>query len=594
MILIKTLTVKNFMSVGNQTQAIDFQQKLLTLVLGENLDMGGDDAGSRNGTGKTTIVNALSYALYGEALTKIRKDNLVNKTNGKSMLVTITFEKEGKKYKVERGRKPNVMKYFIDDQEQELSDVSQGDSRKTQEDLNKMIGMTPRMFKHLVALNTYTQPFLALHHSEQQDIIEQLLGIQLLSEKADILKTKIKRTKEDIAMETARLEGLKISNQKVEETIQSLQHKSSAWATQNKDDIEKLKSNLKELENVDVEKELEAHKILDDWHKLDKEQRQLQKDKSNLEATIEQADKTAKKLDKDLSKLHHKATCYACGQDLPKEKIEEMQRKLEEEYGEANSYVMDLQEQIDQTQKELNELGDLTEKPNTYYDTIKEAYEHKQYVGNIETALKNKQKESNPYIDQIDELQKQALQEINWDEANTLQKLKEHQEFLYKLLTNKDSFIRKKIIDQNLTFLNNRLTHYLDQLGLPHLVTFQNDLSVEITQLGQSLDFDNLSRGERNRLILGMSFAFRDVWENLYQNINLLFLDELIDSGMDSAGVESSLAILKKMSRERGKNIFLISHKDELVGRVNNVLKVIKENGFTSYANDVETYEHTR
>ena len=594
MILIKTLTVKNFMSVGNQTQAIDFQQKLLTLVLGENLDMGGDDAGSRNGTGKTTIVNALSYALYGEALTKIRKDNLVNKTNGKSMLVTITFEKEGKKYKVERGRKPNVMKYFIDDQEQELSDVSQGDSRKTQEDLNKMIGMTPRMFKHLVALNTYTQPFLALHHSEQQDIIEQLLGIQLLSEKADILKTKIKRTKEDIAMETARLEGLKISNKKVEETIQSLQHKSSAWATQNKDDIEKLKSNLKELENVDVEKELEAHKILDDWHKLDKEQRQLVKDKSNLEATIEQADKTAKKLDKDLSKLNEKATCYACGQDLPKEKIEEMQRKLEEEYGEANSYVMDLQEQIDETQKELNELGDLTEKPNTYYDTIKEAYEHKQYVGNIETALKNKQKETNPYIDQIDELQKQALQEINWDEANTLQKLKEHQEFLYKLLTNKDSFIRKKIIDQNLTFLNNRLTHYLDQLGLPHLVTFQNDLSVEITQLGQSLDFDNLSRGERNRLILGMSFAFRDVWENLYQNINLLFLDELIDSGMDSAGVESSLAILKKMSRERGKNIFLISHKDELVGRVNNVLKVIKENGFTSYANDVETYEHTR
>ena len=158
------------MSVGNQTQAIDFQQKLLTLVLGENLDMGGDDAGSRNGTGKTTIVNALSYALYGEALTKIRRDNLVNKTNGKGMLVTITFEKEGKKYKVERGRKPNVMKYFIDDEEQELSDVSQGDSRKTQEDLNKMIGMTPRMFKHLVALNTYTQPFLSLHHSEQQDL----------------------------------------------------------------------------------------------------------------------------------------------------------------------------------------------------------------------------------------------------------------------------------------------------------------------------------------------------------------------------------------------------------------------------------------
>lgn len=582
------------MSVGNQTQAIDFQQKLLTLVLGENLDMGGDDAGSRNGTGKTTIVNALSYAMYGEALTKIRKDNLVNKTNGKGMLVTITFEKDGKKYRVERGRKPNVMKYFIDDEEQELSDVSQGDSRKTQEDLNKMIGMNPNMFKHIVALNTYTQPFLSLHANEQQDIIEQLLGIQLLSEKAEILKIQIKKSKEDIALETARLEGLKISNQKVQETIHSLQNKSSAWNTQNKLDIEKLEKNLKELENIDVEEELEAHQKLQDWNKLNDALRQLQKDRASLESTIEQSDKTAQKLHDDLEKLNHKATCYACGQDLPKDKVEEMQRSLEEQYGDANSYVLDLAEQLEKIQSDITALGNLNQKPDTFYDTVKEAYEHRQYVDSIKTALNNKQQETNPYLDQIEELQHQALQEINWETANTLQKLKEHQEFLLKLLTNKDSFIRKKIIDQNLTFLNNRLTHYLDQLGLPHLVTFKNDLSVEITQLGQDLDFDNLSRGERNRLILGLSFAFRDVWENLYHSINLLFLDELIDSGMDTAGVESSLAILKKMSREAGKNIFLISHKDELVGRVNNVLRVVKENGFTQYANDVETYDHTR
>lgn len=582
------------MSVGNQTQAIDFQQKLLTLVLGENLDMGGDDAGSRNGTGKTTIVNALCYALYGEALTKIRKDNLVNKTNSKSMLVTIAFEKDGVNYRVERGRKPNVMKYYIDEQEQELSDVSQGDSRKTQEDLNRMIGMNPKMFKHIVALNTYTQPFLSLHNNEQQEIIEQLLGIQLLSEKADILKTHIKRSKEDIALETARLEGLKISNEKVEETIHSLTNKSSAWHNQNKTDIEKLENNLKELQSVDIDAELEAHQKLEDWTKLNDVLRQLQKDRASLESTIEQADKTAKKLHKDLEKLNHKATCYACGQDLPQDKIEEMQKKLEMEYGESNSYVMELSEQLEQTTKDIEAVGDLDQRPNTYYDTLKEAYDHRQYVESINTALKNKKEEANPYLDQIDELKNQAVQEINWDTANTLQKLKEHQEFLYKLLTNKDSFIRKKIIDQNLTFLNNRLTHYLDQLGLPHLVTFKNDLSVEITQLGQELDFDNLSRGERNRLILGLSFAFRDVWENLYQNINLLFLDELIDSGMDSAGVESSLAILKKMSREAGKNIFLISHKDELMGRVNNVLKVVKENGFTAYANDVETYDHSR
>jgi DNA repair exonuclease SbcCD ATPase subunit len=185
-------------------------------------------------------------------------------------------------------------------------------------------------------------------------------------------------------------------------------------------------------------------------------------------------------------------------------------------------------------------------------------------------------------------LQETALQEVSWDELNELTKVKDHQDFLYKLLTNKDSFVRKKIIEQNLAYLNQRLTYYLAKVGLPHIVEFQNDLTVIITQLGQDLDFDNLSRGERNRLILSLSWAFRDVWESLYQSINLLFIDELVDSGMDSAGVESSIGILKKMTRERNKNVFLISHRDDLAGRVNHVLKVIKENGFTSYSNDVE------
>ena len=192
MIKIKNITVKNFMSVGNTTQAVDFNKQQLTLVLGENLDQGGDDSGSRNGTGKTTIINALSYALYGQALTNIRRDNLVNKTNNKGMLVTLTFEKDGKEYKVERGRKPNTMKFFINNEEQELSDQSQGDSRKTQEDINDLLGMSHDMFKHIVALNTYTEPFLALKNNDQRAIIEQLLGITLLSEKADLLREQIR------------------------------------------------------------------------------------------------------------------------------------------------------------------------------------------------------------------------------------------------------------------------------------------------------------------------------------------------------------------------------------------------------------------
>jgi DNA repair exonuclease SbcCD ATPase subunit len=249
--------------------------------------------------------------------------------------------------------------------------------------------------------------------------------------------------------------------------------------------------------------------------------------------------------------------------------------------------------EANQTQEEeyraiLKEIGELETCPVTQYDTIEQAYNHRNTVESLQKELISKNEEQNPYDDQIEELKNTALQVINWDVVNELTKIKDHQDFLYKLLTSKDSFVRKKIIDQNLAFLNQRLTHYLDKIGLPHIVEFQNDLSVIITQLGQDLDFDNLSRGERNRLILSMSWAFRDVWENLYHPINLLFIDELVDSGMDASGVESSIALLKKMTRERDKNVFLISHRDDLTSRVNHVLRVIKEGGFTSYSNDVE------
>ena len=590
MIKIKSLTVKNFMSVGNTTQGVDFNKQQLTLVLGENLDQGGDDSGSRNGTGKTTIINALSYALYGQALTNIRRDNLVNKTNNKGMLVTLTFDKDGKEYHIERGRKPNTLKFKIDDKEQELTDESQGDSRKTQEDINNLLGMSHDMFKHIVALNTYTEPFLALKNNDQRAIIEQLLGITLLSEKADLLREQIRINRDRLTEENARISAVKDSNEKIKENIERLHSRRKAWIAQNKQDCEKLAKAIKELEHLDIDQELEDHEKLEKWTENSKHLANLTKERATVERALEQADNNVNKLGKDLDDLET-AKCYACGQDLHDDKLEEMKDKLQKDYGDAHVYQTTMAEKMAKVEEKLSELGDLDAKPNTFYETAKEAYQHRGNVESLTKSLQEKTDELDPYQEQIKDLEETAIQEVNWDTLNELNSTKEHQDFLYKLLTNKDSFIRKKIIDQNLAYLNNRLTYYLDKLGLPHTVVFKNDLSVEITQLGQDLDFDNLSRGERNRLILGMSWSFRDVWESLYQNINLLFIDELVDSGMDANGVENSMSILKKMGRERQKNIYLISHKEELASRVTNVLKVIKENGFTSYDNDVEVMQ---
>ena len=592
MIKIKELTVRNFMSVGNQTQAVNFGREQLTLVLGENLDQGGDDNGSRNGTGKTTIVNALSFALYGVALTNIKKDNLINKINSKGMLVTLTFSKDDVEYRIERGRKPTVMRFYINNQEQssETTDESQGDMRETQKDLDELLGMSHDMFRHIVALNTYTEPFLSLKANEQREIIEQLLGITLLSEKADALKEQIRISKEAIYQETADIEAAKKSNEKIQISITGLETRQNAWYSQQKTDCEKITKSINELKSVHIEAELEQHAKLKVYDEHAAKIKSLNKERATLETAVIQADRSVVKYTKEVEQLKNK-TCPACEQHLHSHKHEEMSADAEKNLADSELYLKGLADSYATVLQELETIGDINGRPETYYDTVEEALKHQNNLASFETALDNRQQEKDPYQEQIDDLKHTAIQEISWDNINAVTSLKDHQEFLLKLLTNKDSFIRKKIIDQNLAYLNNRLTYYLDKMGLPHTVVFQNDLNVEITQLGQDLDFDNLSRGERNRLILGLSWSFRDVWESLYQNINLLFIDELVDNGLDASGVENALGVLKKMARERKKNIFLISHKDELIGRVNNVLKVIKENGFTSYANDLEITE---
>ena len=592
MIKIKELTVKNFMSVGNQTQGVAFDKANLTLVLGENLDQGGDDSGSRNGTGKTTIVNALSFALFGNALTNIKKDNLINKINNKNMLVTLSFEKNGINYRIERGRKPTLMRFFVDDQEQESAetDDAQGDMRETQKDLDDLLGMSHDMFKHIVALNTYTEPFLSMRANDQRAIIEQLLGITILSEKAETLKELIRTTKEQVLQESADIEAAKKSNEKIQISIDSLITRQNAWNTQHEADIERTARAIIELESVDIEAELAKHSDLKLFEEKSAKLKSLNKERATLDSATAQAERSVKKYADELAKLKDKK-CHACDQELHDHKHEEMSATAQQHLADANKYNNTVTADLAKIMKEILAIGEVAQRPNTYYDTVEAALKHQNNLKTLETQLTVKAGESDPYQEQIDELRNTAIQEISWDRVNTLNTLKDHQEFLLKLLTSKDSFIRKKIIDQNLAYLNNRLTYYLDKMGLPHTVVFQNDLTVEITQLGQDLDFDNLSRGERNRLILGLSWSFRDVWESLYQQINLLFVDELIDNGLDASGVEGALAVLKKMSRERKKNIFLISHKDELIGRVNNVLKVVKENGFTYYANDLEINE---
>ena len=465
MLHIKSITIKNFMSVGNVTQAVHFDREPLTLVLGMNVDLGGD--GNRNGTGKTTILNALSYALYGNALTNIRKNNLINKTNGKGMLVTVDFTKDGNEYRIERGRSPNMFRFMVNNNNQvsDSTDEMQGEGRLSQEQIQRIIGMSHVMFKHVLALNTYTEPFLSMKANDQRDVIEQLLGITQLSEKATILKELIKNTKDSVQEEDYRIKGIQTANQKIEDSIKDLERRSSLWQKKYEEEVQDLESGIAELEKIDIDAELVAHRELEEYKEKQTALRTAETDLGKLQSQFDRESKRLDKAQQDLLKTQdHK--CYACGQDLHDEAHEKILVTKQEAVKESEDHIEELKEGIEEYRSQIQEIGELGPSPNTIYDDIEQAYSHRSTVDQLKSKVETRKQDTNPYVEQIDTLKETGLQEISWDTINDLNKLREHQEFLLKLLTNKDSFIRKKIIDQNLAYLNTRLKYYLQKLGL--------------------------------------------------------------------------------------------------------------------------------
>jgi len=332
MLKIKNVSAKNFMSVGNNTQAVNFDNCQLTLVLGHNLDMGGD--GSRNGTGKTTIINALSYALYGDALTNIRKDNLINKTNGKGMITTVEFEIEGKSYRIERGRRPNVLKLFING-EDALDNEQQGDSRETQKEIEKIIGFPHNMFKHLIALNTYTEPFLAMKNNDQRDMIEQLLGITELSQKAEVLKERQKVTRDSIKEEEIRINAVEESNKRIDKNIKEIESRSRAWEKNKEDKLIELGEKIIRMERIDIDTELANHKLLSTYKDQRSSLQTLQAEEKRTSTSLTRSSKKLEELESNLESAKA-GVCPACEQptahlDTHEQYTNELVEKIDKE-----------------------------------------------------------------------------------------------------------------------------------------------------------------------------------------------------------------------------------------------------------------------
>lgn len=696
--------MRNFFSFGNAPQVVDLDSADLSLVLGQNNDVlldGADNAGRRNGVGKSAIIQGLVFGLYGKSIgNDIKIPNLVNKTNPKYCEVFVDFVKDGVEYRIERGRSPTYFNFYTLN-EDGVDDESRGEKKDTQEDLNEILGISQHLFEHIVVLNANVEPFLSLGAQKQRDMIEELLGITQLTEKAELLKDMHKESKRLAEQEKFKIETVSASNERIQQSIESLQEQANTFEKNKRERIELINNNLKDFEDVDfthlyneanrnelakgcneerakletqlnnlaqkfqdydsqltankeaianqitelnkidITLELENHNELDIWVQLEAILKESLSTKRFKEQQISTSERNLDRLKSTLLKeeqtlqdiLDNK--CPLCNGSL--EHDENHNSIKEKVLGTIETIKADIavsELQISTTQADIDalEIFDMPPKPNTVYPTLSGAqlHEHKlvelqkqldeEHINIYEAELQSvyaklestpihevidfytvqevhelkfkfdgykadlerEMKSENQFFSQIDTLKTTSLQPVSYDEFNEHDKLANHQDFLAKLLLNKDSYVRKRIIEQNISFLNTRLQYYIDAVGSSHQVLFMNDLSVDIRLNDQSYDFKQLSRGERTRVNIALSLAFRDAYESLYQGINLIMIDEMIDVGLDSSGVMKTWTIFQDLAAIRGKNVFVISHREELLSKTDKILKIVKEDGFSS------------
>lgn len=578
MIEFSLLSLRNFLSYGNNTTIFDLRRPGTTLIVGENLDNTSDGSGA-NGVGKTTIVNAIAYALYDKPVSDISKDNLVNNINNKNMEVTLEYVgDDGIQYKIHRFRKMkagaegNGVHFYKGGK-----DITPDSVAATNAEIEKTIGIPYELFVRIIVFSASHNPFLSLKTEEQKSIIEELFGLTAISQKAELLKKQIKDTEGRISIQQVKIDSAEGERTRHTGQIESAKRRVDNWAAQNKMTIDGLNEKLSKIEGVDFDVQQELHNTLASTQKRLNEALDMQR---MSDRAIRELAKRRTKLEDDLSHLTD-AKCPYCLQHYAdaNAKVDETKKIMAEIDDELDT----LDTELEVINREVATISQAIKdiKSKIVVDDIEELLTVKNESDNIRRKIKELENETNPFLDPLQELLDMKLDEVDYTDINKLSKEMEHQKFLLKLLTKKDSFIRKALLNKNLPLLNTKLQHYINMLGLPHRVEFTKEMSSTISQFGRSLNFGNLSQGQRARVNFALSMAFRDVLQNLHPKINICMLDEVLDFGLDSIGVVAAAKLVKQKARDENVCMYVISHRDEVSSIFDKRMVIQMSKGFS-------------
>jgi DNA repair exonuclease SbcCD ATPase subunit len=567
MITFQKVRWKNFLSTGNSFTEINLTKSTNTLIIGNN------------GAGKSTILDALCFGLFGKPFRKINKPQLLNSINQQNCVVEIEFSIGKKEYKVIRGIKPNVFEVYCNDV---LVDQD-AKSKDYQEHLEKFIlKLNYKSFTQVVILGSASfVPFMQLSPADRRAIIEDLLDIQIFSSMNGVVKEKMSQIKENSSKNKYEMD---LTSERINFQKQSIEeHKSRS-------DEEIAKKRKEITDSVDqiftLERDVELiQKHIDVLQSKVSDQMAIQKKSAKLIQLESKLESRIKKIDKEVTFYEEHSDCPTCKQGIAESFRTEQVSVLNTTKSEVSTALSDISTQIAVTNKRIEEIQHRLKHITAHNN---EVVKHNSTISAINKFVTKLQKEVEELTNHKDNLEEEnaRLKELKEELGSLVKKQeelateKQYYEFAGNLL--KDTGIKTKIIRQYLPIMNKLINKYLTAMDF--FVNFNINESFEETIKSRHRDefsYANFSEGEKMRIDLALLFTWRQIAKlKNSTNTNLLILDEVFDSSLDGVGTEEFLKLIHEMGTDT--NVFVISHKgDQLFDKFRSIIKFKKVNNFS-------------
>tara|TARA_B100000902_G_scaffold394795_1_gene451891 strand:- start:4167 stop:5879 length:1713 start_codon:yes stop_codon:yes gene_type:complete len=566
MIIFKTITWQNFLSTGQHPTTVNLDNSSTTLIVGTN------------GAGKSTILDALTFSLYGKSFRKINKGQLVNSVNEKGCLVNIEFSVNNTDWKVERGIKPNIFKIYRNGEELNQSH-SAIDQQKWLE--QNVLKMNYKSFTQIVILGSSTfVPFMQLPVSSRREVVEDLLDIKIFSSMNDIIKTKIRMIRDEVKTLELKKESIKDKVDMQKDFIKKIENQSKEDIDSKLNTIDSINAEIEKAFQWGLDKDLELNNIREQVLKFEDSGSRL-REFGSIKGKMSQKISSIVKEHKFFT---DNTVCPTCDQSIEESfrvnRIRDSQNKAEElrkGFDDLQKAIKDeelRESQFKQLSKELsNSLNGISTNNTQITGYQRQVKRLESEVQTITSQIENRNTEHEKL-----ETFRESLQET-YDRLAERKEKVTYYDFIHTLL--KDGGVKGKIINKYLPLINRQVNRYLQMMDFYINFKLDEEFNESIeTPIHEDFTYASFSEGEKMRVDLSLLFTWREIARLKNSvNTNLLIMDEVFDSSLDGFGTDEFLKIIRYVIKDA--NIFVISHKTGMEDKFDKVIKFEKVKGFS-------------